>query len=50
MHVNIAPVSTRHFTSLDDVSLRGFATRTEYVNVLIEGILASASRPSAYPV
>ena len=36
MQVNIAPVSTRHSTSLDDALRRGLATRTEYVNVLIE--------------
>jgi len=42
--------STRHFTSIDEVFLRGFATRTEYVNVLIEGLLAPASRQPPYPV
>ena len=35
--VNIAPVSTRSFTSTGGASPRGLATRTGYVNVLIVG-------------
>ena len=35
--MNIAPVSTRHLTSSGDPSPRGLATRTGYVNVLIDG-------------
>src|SRR5881396_939105 len=53
--VNIAPVSTRHFTSIGDAFPRGFAARTRQLNVLIGGSCSPgderevASKASAKP-